>query len=153
MDETSRRDFCTLACQAASAAALAPFLSGCGGGGATGASAVPQIPTVAGSAAGGAVTLAVDAASPLAAVGAAALVQSSAGSFLVAHTGPDAFTALTATCTHQACTITGLSGTTYVCPCHRSGFDQSGRVVNGPATAPLRSFPTSFAAGVLTIRT
>ena len=97
-------------------------------------------------------TVTIDAASPLAAVGGAALVQSSADSFLVAHTGPDTFTALTATCTHQACTITGLSGNSYVCPCHRSRFDQSGRVLNGPASTALRSFATSFAAGVLTIR-
>ena len=153
----TRRQFCSQACQAVSATALAaglsPLLSSCGGGGGTtGASAVPEIPTVAGTAGGGAVTVTIDAASPLAAVGGAALVQSSAGSFLVAHTGPDTFTALTATCTHQACTITGLSGNSYVCPCHRSRFDQSGRVLNGPASTALRSFATSFAAGVLTIR-
>ena len=43
------------------------------------------------------VSLTIDSASPLASVGSAALVQNSLGAFLVAHTGQDSFTALTAT--------------------------------------------------------
>ena len=41
-------------------------------------------------------------------VGGAALVRTSVRDFLVARTAQDAFTALTATCTHEACTITGF---------------------------------------------
>jgi Rieske Fe-S protein len=109
------------------------------------------LPTISGSSAGGAVTLTVDASSPLASVGGAALVQSSSGFFLVARTAADAFTALTATCTHEACTINGFSSPRYVCPCHGSQFDTSGRVANGPATTALRQFATRFANNVLTI--
>jgi cytochrome b6-f complex iron-sulfur subunit len=97
------------------------------------------------------VTVTIDAGSPLAATGAAALVRSSLGEFLVARTDTDAFSALTAVCTHQNCTITGLSGQTFVCPCHGSRFDPSGGVVNGPAPSALRRFPTQFAGNVLTI--
>ena len=96
-------------------------------------------------------TVAIDAGSPLAATGGAALVRSSLGEFLVARTAPDAFSALTAVCTHQSCTVTGISGQTFVCPCHGSQFDPSGAVVNGPAPSALRPFPTQFAGNVLTI--
>jgi Rieske Fe-S protein len=99
----------------------------------------------------GGITLAIDSSSPLSAVGAAALMQTSIGDFLVAHTAQDVFVALTATCTHQTCTVTGFSSQTYVCPCHGSTFDVNGRVLGGPAPAPLRQYPTQFANGVLTV--
>lgn len=71
--------------------------------------------------------------------------------FLVARTAPDSFSALTSICTHEACTITGFDSATFVCPCHGSRFDFSGRVVNGPAVTGLRAFPTQFSGDVLTI--
>ena len=104
-----------------------------------------------GSVSGSAVVVQIDSASPLATVGGAAQVRSSGGAFLVARTGQDTFTALTSTCTHDTCTITGFDSSNYVCPCHGSRFTTSGRVVNGPATAPLRSFATQFSNNVLTI--
>jgi Rieske Fe-S protein len=51
----------------------------------------------------------------------------------------------------MACTITGRSGQDFVCPCHGSAFDSSGRVLNGPAPANLPRFQTQFAGNVLTI--
>jgi len=39
----------------------------------------------------------------------------------------------------------------YVCPCHGSRFDTSGRVLNGPVSRSLRQYQTQFANGVLTI--
>ena len=110
-----------------------------------------QLPVVNASIVGGAITLNVDSASPLASVGSAALVQTPGGDLLVARTAQDAFTALTATCTHQVCTISGYGSSTFVCPCHGSEFSTSGAVVRGPAAAPLRSFATRFAAPTLTI--
>ena len=99
----------------------------------------------------GGITLAIDSSSPLSAVGNAALVQTSIGDFLVAHTAQNAFVALSATCTHQTCTITGFGNQNYVCPCHGSTFDVNGRVVGGPAPAPLHQYPTQFTGGILTI--
>jgi cytochrome b6-f complex iron-sulfur subunit len=149
----TRREFCSQACQAVAVAALGASLPGCGGGGGvTGSSSsAPALPLINASVVNGAVVFTVDATSPLAAVGSAALVQSPSGLFLVAHTAQDAFTALTSTCTHEQCTITGFAGASYVCPCHGSRFDTSGRVQNGPAVASLRAFATQFATPVVTI--
>lgn len=141
------------ACQAASCLALAALAESCGGvgGSGSGPSNISQLATVNGTASGSTVQVQIDSSSPLAAVGGAALVRSSSGLFLVARTGDQTFTALTSTCTHQTCTITGFDGSDFVCPCHGSRFTTSGRVVNGPAPAPLRTFSTAFANNVLTI--
>jgi Rieske Fe-S protein len=149
--DASRRTFCMQACQAASCVALAALADACGGGGGTGPSNVPQLSTVNGTVSGNTVQVQIDSASPLAAVGSAALVRSSSGLFLVARTGDASFTALTSTCTHDTCTITGFDGGNYVCPCHGSRFTTAGRVVNGPASSPLRTFNTSFSNNVLSI--
>jgi cytochrome b6-f complex iron-sulfur subunit len=81
----------------------------------------------------------------------AALVNSSGANVLVSRTAQDTFAAVTAVCTHEACTITGVSGTIYVCPCHGSQFSATGGVVKGPAAQPLRQFTTRFSGNVLTI--
>ena len=152
--EISRRDFCLHACQAASCLALGSLIEACGGGG-SGPSALqltaPQLAVVNGNTSGNTVVVQIDSSSPLAAVGGAAMVRSSGGSFLVSRTAQDTFTALTSTCTHEACTITGFDNTNYVCPCHGSMFTTAGRVVMGPASAPLRTFATQFSNNVLTI--
>jgi Rieske Fe-S protein len=110
-----------------------------------------SLPIVNGVLANGAVTVTVDANSPLAAAGGMALVQASGNPLLVARTGQDTFTAHTAICTHQTCTITGFSNQLFVCPCHGSEFDTNGAVVRGPAAIPLHAYSTQFANGTLTI--
>jgi cytochrome b6-f complex iron-sulfur subunit len=151
----TRREFCTNACRIASIAAIggavSTLLQGCGGGNPAAPSSVQALPLVAGTLSGASVLVTVDAASPLAAVGSAAMVQVPNGVILVAHVAQNSFTALSAACTHAACTITGYGSGTFVCPCHGSQFDTSGRVVGGPAPANLLTFGTSFASGVLTI--
>jgi cytochrome b6-f complex iron-sulfur subunit len=165
MDEVdqTRREFCGTACRALSVAALggsmASLLQACGSGGVatssptgtSGSFGGSALQAVSGTAASGAVTVPIVPGSTLATVGGAALVQTSSGTFLVARTAQDAFTALTAICTHENCTISDISGQTYVCPCHGSRFSQTGQVQNGPATRALRSFATRFASDVLTI--
>ena len=93
----------------------------------------------------------IDASSPLALSGGMALLQASGSALLVARTGPDSFTALSAICTHQTCTITDFSNQLFVCPCHGSEFDTNGQVVRGPAVVALRAHSTQFANGSLTI--
>jgi Rieske Fe-S protein len=142
-----RRDFC----KGVASVGIGTLIAGCGGGSAT--SSIPGQPlsTMTGTVANGAVTVAVGAGSPLGTVGGMALVTSSAGNFLVTRTAQDTFVCVTANCTHQACTVSNVSGQSYVCPCHGSEFDASGRVIIGPAVAPLAQHATQFAAGVLTI--
>jgi cytochrome b6-f complex iron-sulfur subunit len=149
-DGHTRRTFCA---QAATLAifggALGTILEGCSSP--TSPSNVPSLPTVNGTRVSSGITLTIDASSPLSAVGSAALMQTSIGDFLVAHTAQSSFVALSATCTHQTCTITGFGNQNYVCPCHGSTFDINGRVLGGPAPAALHQYPTQFANGVLTI--
>jgi cytochrome b6-f complex iron-sulfur subunit len=146
----ARRTFCTRAVTlAVFGGTLGTILQGCSS--LTSPSNVPSLPNVNGVRVSGGITLTIDASSPLSAVGSAALVQTSIGDFLVAHTAQSAFVALSAICTHQTCTITGFGNQNYVCPCHGSTFDVNGRVLGGPAPAPLHQYPTQFASGVLTI--
>ena len=150
-DGQTRREFCTRAATfAVVGGALGTILQGCGGS-PTSPSNAAALPTVNGTRVTGGITVAIDANSPLASAGGAALVQTSTGNFLVAQTAQNTFVALTAICTHQTCTITGFASQTYVCPCHGSTFDINGRVLGGPAPSPLRQFPAQLTNGVLTI--
>lgn len=145
----TRRQFCVYASQSASFVALSA-LTACGGSPASpsGVSVTPA-PAVSGTLSGRLVSIALDTAPALSAVGSAAIVQTSLGSFLVAHTGQDTYVALSSTCTHEACTITGFSGGRYTCPCHGSQFTTSGAVVTGPAARALPQFPTQVSGNVL----
>jgi cytochrome b6-f complex iron-sulfur subunit len=146
-----RREFCKrMVSYAACTGALGSVLPACGGNPTASIPGQP-LPTMGGTVVNGTVSVSVSAGSPLSSVGGMALVTSSAGDFLVTHTGQDAFLAVTAGCTHQACVVSNFTGQSYVCPCHGSEFDTSGRVIVGPAVAPLRQFATQFVNNVLTI--
>ena len=100
VEKPTRREFCV---GAASFVSLATLLQGCGGSptSADSNSNVATLSTINASLSGGTITLNVDAGSPLASVGSAALVQTSSGNFLVSHTAVDTFVALTAVCTQK----------------------------------------------------
>jgi cytochrome b6-f complex iron-sulfur subunit len=149
----TRREFCVHTCQAASLVAIGSVFQGCDESNPAGPSPVPTLPVASSTTANNAIMVNVDSSSPLAAVGGAALVQStlSPGTFLVSRTAQDSFTALTAICTHEQCVVTGFENQRYLCPCHGSQYSTTGQVVNGPALIALRQFPTQFANNVLTI--
>lgn len=148
----SRRRFCETACQAASATTLATLFSACSGESSptSPSSVVSMLGKLAGRFTSSGVQVAV-AGSALADAGGAALVESTAGLFLIARTSATTFTAIDAVCTHEGCTINGADGSAYVCPCHGSRYNRSGQVLAGPARASLRQFATTFTDGIVTI--
>jgi Rieske Fe-S protein len=153
LNAQTRREFCINACQMASLVALggawSALLQGCSSEDPV--SSGETLPTIQATAVNGVITLTIAANSPLAAVGSAAQVQYGGGTLLVARTAQDTFTALTAVCTHQSCTITGYSNQIYTCPCHGSQFNTEGLVTRGPAASALRKYATQFANNQLMI--
>ena len=147
----SRRRFCAGACQAATGATFSTLFSACGGGSPTSPSGMASTLGVLAGRFTGSVVQVTAAGSALGDVGGAALVESTAGVFLIARTSASSFSAVDATCTHEGCTVNGADGDVYVCPCHGSRYSRSGQVLAGPAKASLRQHATTFDNGVLTI--
>lgn len=56
---------------------------------------------------------------------------------------PNTPIAVNPTCTHAGCAVKWQANqTAFVCPCHGSRFDPSGKVTQGPATKPLATYET-----------
>lgn len=54
-------------------------------------------------------------------------------------------------CTHAGCTVGGFENGVARCPCHGSQFDQSGKVIQGPAGAPLKDYQSVLSGSTVTI--
>lgn len=64
-----------------------------------------------------------------------------AGPIILVQESPDKVVALSAKCTHTGCVDDWkLDGKELVCTCHGSRFSLDGKVVKGPAKAPLPSY-------------
>jgi cytochrome b6-f complex iron-sulfur subunit len=88
----------------------------------------------------------------LAAVGGILLFTQAPGKkIFVARVSDTELRALSALCTHQACTVDWDGSTKFQCPCHGSQFTAEGNVMRGPAAAPLRTFQTMLQGDQLTI--
>lgn len=144
----SRREFCACCSKAAGLAAMTA-VAGCGGS-PTGPSANTQsLTSVSATVSGRTVSVSV-AGNALATTGGMAITQTSIGTFLVARTGATTATVLTATCTHEGCTVSSFADSQFVCPCHGSTFSTSGSVVKGPANRALQQFAASVSGDVVT---
>jgi cytochrome b6-f complex iron-sulfur subunit len=143
----SRREFCA---HALTFVTVGSLLESCGGSPTSPSSSATALPVINTTVASGVITLNIDASSPLATVGNAALVQTSSGNFLVARVAQDTFNVMTAVCTHEACTVNRFQSGVFQCPCHGSEYNTSGAVTKGPASRPLRQYTTQFANNVLT---
>jgi Rieske Fe-S protein len=147
----NRRQFCSKTCGALSIAAAGAFAAACSNNPTAPGLTFSSLPVVNGTVSGNAITVTVDATSPLASVGGAAVVQTSAGTLLAARTDQNTVTAVSAACTHASCLVSGISGSNYVCPCHGSMFTFAGSVVQGPAASPLSTFATQLSGTTLTV--
>ena len=134
----TRREFCACCSKAAGALALGA-VAGCGSSPTSPSGNSQPLASVPATVSGRTVTIST-AGNSLASAGGMAIAQTSIGTFLVTRTSASAATVLTATCTHEGCTITGFSGSQFVCPCHGSTFTNSGSVVQGPANRALQQF-------------
>jgi len=62
------------------------------------------------------------------------------------------YVALTSVCTHSGCADNWtFTNSRFTCTCHGSVFDSGGKVIQGPANAPLQQFQTSVTGNMLTI--
>ena len=80
---------------------------------------------------------------PLPALGETRAVFDGDLALAVTRVAPGAVVAVSRTCTHMGCLVLvpAPPDRTLDCPCHGSRFTTAGVVVNGPAPAPLPSFP------------
>lgn len=59
---------------------------------------------------------------------------------VVAQPEEGEYVAFSATCTHQGCQVSEVSGVEIICTCHGSRFSvEDGSVLSGPASEPLAS--------------
>lgn len=66
-------------------------------------------------------------------------------SVIVART-PDGIIACSAICTHKGCKVEyHLDARSFICPCHKAQYDETGKVTRGPAKLPLAPYSASEA--------
>ncbi|MEU1909928.1 Rieske (2Fe-2S) protein [Streptomyces hygroscopicus] len=69
---------------------------------------------------------------------------------VVAQPAKGEFTAFSAVCTHAGCVVDSVEDGRIGCPCHGSQFDaRTGKVIEGPAVAPLPPVPVTAKGGRL----
>jgi cytochrome b6-f complex iron-sulfur subunit len=88
----------------------------------------------------------------LANVGGSVIVDAPADTLVVIRTSASTVTALSAICTHQGCLVEfDANHSLLLCPCHGSEFAETGRVVQGPARSPLRSYQATLSGNQITV--
>ena len=153
----SRRKFFTRTFQTAAVIAVptvfSTFLESCKNT-LIGPSGSQVLQSISGSFSGGNVTVNIDSSSPLSKTGNAAIVSFQGNSILVDHPTASVYNALSSTCTHQSCQITGYDSASnqFICPCHGSMFDVNGKVTQGPANAPLTKYQTQVSGSQLIVK-
>lgn len=59
--------------------------------------------------------------------------------------------ALSRFCPHQGCAVNKFSNGVAYCPCHGSKFDSTGKVIQGPASSPLKKYNATISGNIITI--
>ena len=70
--------------------------------------------------------------------------------FFVVRRGDEIF-AISAVCTHRACTLNATPARSFHCKCHGSTFDANGKVTKGPARRDLPRLPVQTQDGRLIV--
>jgi cytochrome b6-f complex iron-sulfur subunit len=74
------------------------------------------------------------------------------GHFYMCSLKDGSFIALSRNCTHLGCSVPwDEKKQMFVCPCHGSTFDQTGKVLTPPAIRPLDYFPVRIENGLLLV--
>ena len=64
---------------------------------------------------------------------------------LFVRSSEESVKALDPTCTHQQCTVAWIAKRKQIeCPCHASAFDLDGKVLDGPAPKPLKTYAATL---------
>jgi cytochrome b6-f complex iron-sulfur subunit len=72
------------------------------------------------------------------------------GKAVIVRRDPSGFLAYSAVCTHLGCLVKWEAARQeFLCPCHAAVFDARGRVVSGPAPAPLPEYKVKEIGGKL----
>jgi len=67
---------------------------------------------------------------------------------------PDTLAAVNATCTHKACLVDWQADQkVFVCLCHDSKFAMDGKVLQGPATEPLKTYEVKLEGDSVLVKT
>lgn len=83
----------------------------------------------------------------LAKIGGSVVVEAAGDKIIVAHVAAETFAACSAVCTHKGCDVEyEHEAKQFICPCHGARFSLDGKVLQGPAKKPLRSYSTDTAA-------
>ncbi|MGD8415355.1 MAG: ubiquinol-cytochrome c reductase iron-sulfur subunit [Candidatus Latescibacterota bacterium] len=76
------------------------------------------------------------------------------GRFYLSRLEDGGFLALSRRCTHLGCTVPWDSAQgLFVCPCHASAFDITGKVLSPPAPRPLDLYPVRIENGIVKVNT
>ncbi len=74
------------------------------------------------------------------------------GDIIIIRTGASTYIALSKICTHQNCTVAYNNASTKIeCACHGSMFATTGAVLQGPATAALKTYNVTLSGNSLKI--
>lgn len=67
--------------------------------------------------------------------------------FVIRLEGGESVRVLSATCTHAGCDVAPEEAGGFSCPCHGARYDADGKVLKGPARAPLAILPSKVENG------
>ncbi len=74
------------------------------------------------------------------------------GGFYLVRLRDGSFLALSRQCTHLGCTIAWTADERkFICPCHASAFDMTGKVLKPPATRALDYLPIHIENDMITV--